>query len=329
MHCTLSKDVKGHIDKITKIDANHTRIKGWTFYAKNMEVLPLRLAIDNGKFIDIETHERGDVGHHFRNSNIHDCGWEIEIDHNKVHMIQINIYNEWMPVFGISKNPRKDEPDEKPERKKESKGISMEGGSGGATEDFVPKINKKIPSFVVVDDFYENPDEVREFALSCDFKEHPQNHKGKRTDECYRFPGLKERFEEIIGTKIKNWEFFGTNGCFQVCLSGDISVFHHDAQKFAGVLFLTKNSPPQSGTSFYRSKHTHKMKVSDEEHEEVFKNGFLDPTEFELVDCVGNLYNRLVLFDAKLIHAGNNYFGNSKENGRLFQLFFFDLEDEE
>jgi hypothetical protein len=52
----------------------------------------------------------------------------------------------------------------------------------------------------------------------------------------------------------------------------------------------------------------------------------LDETDFEMVDRIGNVYNRLILFDAKCLHAGINYFGTNKEDGRLFQLFFFDLQ---
>jgi len=32
----------------------------------------------------------------------------------------------------------------------------------------------------------------------------------------------------------------------------------------------------------------------------------------------------LVLFDAKCIHAATEYFGQTKEDSRLFHLFFFD-----
>ena len=49
---------------------------------------------------------------------------------------------------------------------------------------------KFIPSFVVVDNFYENPDDVRTFALKQEFSFHPDYHKGKRTDVVYRFNGL-------------------------------------------------------------------------------------------------------------------------------------------
>ena len=188
------------------------------------------------------------------------------------------------------------------------------------------KSKKFIPSFVVVDNFYEKPDLVRSFALKQDFSLHPDYHKGKRTDVVYRFNGLRESFESILGIKIKNWEKYGVNGCFQYCIAGDQLVYHYDTQEYAGVLFLTPDAPPNTGTSFYRSKYTKKSRIEQKDIDITFKNGFLDSTEFDVVDVVGNVYNRLVLFDAQMIHAASTYFGNSIENGRLFQLFFFDLD---
>lgn len=187
-------------------------------------------------------------------------------------------------------------------------------------------LKKDVSSYLVVDNFYENPDAVRSFALSLDFNFHPNYHKGKRTDMCYRFDGLKERFEQLVGRKIINWDNYGCNGCFQYCIDGDQIVYHCDTQQYAGVLFLTPNAPVNAGTALFRSIHTKKMKVSNEECRIVFQNGFLDSTQFERVDTVGNVYNRLILFDALHIHAACEYFGTTKENGRLFQLFFFDLE---
>jgi hypothetical protein len=186
-------------------------------------------------------------------------------------------------------------------------------------------VKQQIPSFVVVDNVYDDPDAVREFALKQTFQYHPDYHKGQRTNEVFRFPGLKEMFENALGRKIKNWEKYGTNGCFQSCVAGDQLVYHYDIQQYAGIIFLTKDAPPQTGTTFYRSRHTKTMKLNGDSHI-IFKNGFLDSTEFDVVDVVGNVYNRLVLFDARMIHAASNYFGNSVQNGRLFQLFFFDLE---
>ena len=53
---------------------------------------------------------------------------------------------------------------------------------------------------------------------------------------------------------------------------------------------------------------------------------FLDGTPFEPVDVLGNVYNRLVIFDAQCIHSASEYFGTVKENCRLWQMFFFDTE---
>ena len=54
------------------------------------------------------------------------------------------------------------------------------------------------------------------------------------------------------------------------------------------------------------------------EYENVYKELFI-----EAQDKIGNVFNRLVIFDGGLIHSGNDYFGHSRETGRLFQIFFF------
>ena len=53
---------------------------------------------------------------------------------------------------------------------------------------------------------------------------------------------------------------------------------------------------------------------------------FLDGTAWEKTDEVANIYNRLVIWNAKLIHAASEYFGDKKENSRLFHMFFFDVK---
>jgi hypothetical protein len=51
-----------------------------------------------------------------------------------------------------------------------------------------------------------------------------------------------------------------------------------------------------------------------------------DLTKWELADTVGNVFNRLVLFNSKRFHMSMDYFGDTKDNGRLFQVFFFTTE---
>jgi hypothetical protein len=52
---------------------------------------------------------------------------------------------------------------------------------------------------------------------------------------------------------------------------------------------------------------------------------FYDGSNFEKIDEVGNVYNRLVLFNAKHIHAATQYFGDAIDNSRFFHMFFFDV----
>jgi hypothetical protein len=198
------------------------------------------------------------------------------------------------------------------------------------------KINQQSDKrFFVVDNFYEDPMAVREHALAQTYFP-GEGAVGERTRDQFLFEGLKEKFEEIMQIKIADhtedgfgWYNTGINGRFQSCIGGVPQVFHCDAQKWAAVLFLTPDAPPQSGTSFYRNKqskvyHNEQIDWSIGENGNAFsKHTFLDPTPFERQDTVGNVFNRLVIFDGGLIHSGNDYFGHNRETGRLFQIFFF------
>jgi hypothetical protein len=58
----------------------------------------------------------------------------------------------------------------------------------------------------------------------------------------------------------------------------------------------------------------------------TYENKLLDGTAWDTVDLIGNVYNRIVLWDAQLIHAAADYFGHDDETSRLVQIFFFDVE---
>jgi len=189
--------------------------------------------------------------------------------------------------------------------------------------------------FFVIDNFYEDPYAIREFALQQTY--YPgEGAVGHRTRKQFLFDGLRESFEEIIDAKIADytddgfgWFNEGINGRFQYCPAGTPSVFHCDSQKWAAVIYLTPDAPPQSGTSFYRHKETkvfHNTQIdwAAGQGTKVFnQHTFLDSTPYEMVDTVGNIFNRLVVFDGGLIHSGINYFGWDISSSRLFHIFFF------
>lgn len=53
---------------------------------------------------------------------------------------------------------------------------------------------------------------------------------------------------------------------------------------------------------------------------------FLDGTPYDRVDMFGNIFNRLVIFDAGCIHGASEYFGSDFQDGRFWHMFFFDAE---
>ena len=176
----------------------------------------------------------------------------------------------------------------------------------------------------VVDNFYSDPMSVRDYALKQEYEDQSDWYKGRRTIDQHFVPGTKKAIESIMGIKIKEWESHGMCGRFQYCTPQDSLVYHFDGQTYAAMIYLTPNAPYQCGTSFYAHRETGVRHESDFNSDVAFSGGFYDKTKFELVDTVGNIFNRLVIFDAKCLHAASEYFGTTIEDSRLFHIFFFD-----
>ena len=186
------------------------------------------------------------------------------------------------------------------------------------------KLNRK-PQMTtwVVDNFYADPIAVRNFALKQEFVEEKDYYKGCRTKHQYFLPGTKEAFEKIMGIQIREWESHGMCGKFQYCTAQDSLVYHHDGQTWAAMIYLTPDAPYDCGTSLFASKNGAR-KSSDANIVTAFDGGFYDSTKFDLIDSIGNVFNRLFICDAQNIHAASKYFGQTLEDSRLFHIFFFD-----
>jgi len=186
------------------------------------------------------------------------------------------------------------------------------------------KQNKRV---FIVDNFYEDPDSIRNFALTQRYDQggFGRGYIGSRTSQQYLFPGLKEKFEEIMGHKITKWQEHGMNGRFQYAFAGDALVYHCDGQKWAAMIYLTPNAPFECGTTLWAHKKTKIRHNSDPQIMTTFRReSTLDRTPYEPVDVLGNVYNRLMIFDAGSIHSASEYFGFDTNNCRLWQMFFFD-----
>lgn len=175
---------------------------------------------------------------------------------------------------------------------------------------------------MIIDNFYTNPDSVREYALIQEF-----NVKGN-------YPGL--RTKPYLPLDVKNaisyWmQFAGAvtswfeeseyTGAFQIATAQDRTWIHSDHYNmWAGVCYLTPNAPHTSGTALYRHKESGEFYRNGKEYQ-----GY-DYTKWDQFDTIGNKYNRLIIYRGDLFHASLDYFGDNLHNGRLFQTFFFNTE---
>lgn len=156
---------------------------------------------------------------------------------------------------------------------------------------------------IVVDDFLDNPDVVRNSALLLDFKA-SGTFPGLRSDRAdYEYERyIKQKLENVLNLNIK--EFVQDSFRFQMCLYNAETWVHKDEAAWAGVLYLTPNAPYEAGTGIYE-------KINN---------------SWELVTAIGNVYNRLVLYSGSLYHRSIlPGFGSNKETSRLTQVFFFNV----
>lgn len=182
---------------------------------------------------------------------------------------------------------------------------------------------------IIVDNFYGNPDSVREFALSQDFSVRG-NYPGYRT-KSFLTEDVKNTISRIVsfaGGNVTDWFIYPNQdnytGAFQLCTSSDRTWIHSDHNNmWAAVCYLTPDAPVSGGTALYRHRLSGERSfVKDSKYE---KDPY-DYTQWEIVDKIGNIYNRLIMYPGQLYHASIDYFGQNHTNGRLFQTFFFNTE---
>ncbi len=188
---------------------------------------------------------------------------------------------------------------------------------------------------IIKDNFYSNPDEVREYALNLNYDVNG-NYPGHRSSNHYvtddTCNGIEALVERDYG-KVIEWNFYEPDsghygGCFQYTTCRDRSWIHHDnTTSWAGLIYLTPGAPLSAGTGIFQHKDTNlSIRSRDPKLNQKMHNDSQDLTKWELVDRIGNVFNRLVLYPGHYWHMSLDYFGSDLNSGRLFQTFFFNTE---
>jgi hypothetical protein len=323
-HESNSPYVKWHIDEFKQVQNSIYKISGWIFH-QNRKIKNILI---EDSILTYQRISRPDVSQTYPYIVDNNVGFELLIEEKNLYKVLSIIFEDNTGIVNIGNF-----------KDFTAKFTNFHSiiNSKPLTEDYILNsgFNNLHKGVMVVDNFYKDPDAIREYAMNNLTFSPSGYHKGERSQERFILNGTKERFEQIIGRKVTNWEHPEyANGRFQFCVDGDPIVYHVDNQTFAAVVFLSPNAPLEAGTATYRSKITGATRFEEFDTPEfvtTFKGygdeiSFYDGSSFEVVDRVGNVYNRLVIWDAKTIHAATKYYGSNIQNSRFFQLFFFDVE---
>jgi hypothetical protein len=193
---------------------------------------------------------------------------------------------------------------------------------------------------IVVDDFLENPDAVREYALAQQFDLYGgKNWPGCDSADQHGEEEMTKACSDVVGEKLAiNPE----NKCsyFRHTRIGEIGSQHihfdpNSGLVWAGVLYLTPTVHPTGGTKFWKHNATGWEKApTNEEGAEYGLHSHQDMVQFLNIegkdesrwtelDNIAFKYNRLVMFRPWMWHSNGDWFGTTYEDARLVQLFFF------
>jgi len=206
----------------------------------------------------------------------------------------------------------------------------------------------------LVDNFFDNPNSVRELALKQDYQRHRLGIvNGVRSNHLQIIdPDLYNNFSNKILALFYDLEedsitcridaFFHKNTPYES--GSNYGWVHRDAPEsvFGGLIYLTPNPVLESGTSFYKLKVDNEQALSIEKNcyrmkKQFFRSAaFLGEEDvasydlqsyndhydmwancFEKTLTVKNVYNRMILFDGSVLHSADKYVED-----RLSLVFF-------
>ena len=197
---------------------------------------------------------------------------------------------------------------------------------------------------IIVDNFLDNPDAVREYALAQQYERlGGKNWPGRDSAETHGQEEMTEACSEVVGQPLC---IKPENKCsyFRITKEGQYGKqhIHFDPNPgliWAGVLYLTPIFHPTAGTKFWKHKETgwetaptneEGAKYGIKSHNDMlnfFNTEGTDVSKWTEVDNIAFKYNRLVMFNPFLWHSQGDLFGTTHDSARLIQLFFFHGED--
>jgi len=193
-------------------------------------------------------------------------------------------------------------------------------------------------SLVSIDNVYDDPDHVRDYALSVRYNIpgvdplmnvlSNGSWPGITSIDTFKFPKIDSLVSSTLGKVVRQ---VYNSGKFRLSSEGEIakSPLHVDTKDFntyAGVLYLNKVTDSIPGTIFYTHKETNTNFADAKTYEKILENNDLLNVDKWIVDSISHIkYNRLIIYPANRYHGPGISFGKVKEDARLVQLFLWEI----
>lgn len=195
-------------------------------------------------------------------------------------------------------------------------------------------------SLIVVDDFFEHADGLRDAALRLTYPDQQGAFPGRNSLERIELDGLAQYVSSIVGERLKVISPLGSHAKFRITLGSDLGrgKVHVDPGYWSGVLYLSRPEDCRGGTDFFRHRRTNTDRRPmnerelaelgyasiDEAHQDIIERDGLDDSCWETTMTVPMRFNRLILLRPWLWHTAGAGFGDNLHNGRLVYLMFFE-----
>jgi len=194
-------------------------------------------------------------------------------------------------------------------------------------------------SIVVVDDFLNNAQQLRDAALRLTYPEQQGAFPGRNSLERLQLDGLVQQVSRIVGEPLALLDPPQSHAKCRITLATDVgrAKVHVDRSHWSGILYLSRPEDCRGGTDFFRHRRTgtDRAPINAEEmramgyasmaemHQDIIEKDSNDDSAWERVMCVPMRFNRLVLLRPWFWHTAGEGFGDCAENGRLVYLMFF------